>query len=180
MPLEIYDLKRIDLYMEHFIPKERVRSFREELVNDIYVQKELFDLIVKGKSNRLQMILNWALYDDEIKEFLKCFLLLYLKPKSILYYSCNELKCIEKSLEWRPFEEIKELKKSFAVSSLCIVNRFEFSLLNGDFKMINVYLSWIFTSEIEFIESKRMVVEQICRRMSYSSIITGVHQINIS
>ncbi|KAL7632710.1 UNVERIFIED_CONTAM: hypothetical protein RMT77_016981 [Armadillidium vulgare] len=149
------NLRRIDLFIECCVPKERIESFKKELFNDEDVKKVLFSLVLDNKGKAFQKILNWAFSAEEIKEWLKNFLLYMRQDRIPNLYSCKKIKFIDKSLEWAlSSNEIQNFKES-VISHMRDIWLHSESLLSGDFEDIDLLLEWIFSSKIEMVKFKR-------------------------
>ncbi|KAL7634667.1 UNVERIFIED_CONTAM: hypothetical protein RMT77_015044 [Armadillidium vulgare] len=168
---EACDLRRIDLFIECSVPKGRIESFKKELFNDVIVKRALFFLVLDNKGKEFQMILNWAFSaEEEIKEWLKNFLLYMRQKRTRNLYSCKKVKYIDKSLEWAALSsnEIQNFKKSLALDVESIALRFKYSLSKGNFQDIDFFLEWIFSSEIELIKFKKDFAFEMVRHMDKS------------
>ncbi|KAL7631819.1 UNVERIFIED_CONTAM: hypothetical protein RMT77_017882 [Armadillidium vulgare] len=166
---EACDLRRIDLFIECCVPKGRIESFKKELFNDVIVKRALFFLVLYNKGKEFQKILNWAFSAEEIKEWLKNFLLYVRLVWKYNLYTCNELKCFDKSLEFvLSSDEIKNLKKSLALDVRNIAWDFKDSLSEGDFQGIDLFLEWIFSSEIEMVKFKKDFAFEMVSHMDQS------------
>ncbi|KAL7634657.1 UNVERIFIED_CONTAM: hypothetical protein RMT77_015034 [Armadillidium vulgare] len=163
------ELRTIDLFTECCLPKGRIESFKKELLNDDYAKLVIFHLVRENNGTECQKVLNWAFSAEEIKEWLKNFLL-YLKQKwKYTLYTCKELKCIEKSLEWALISnEIENFKKSLALDVRDIAWSFKYSLSKGDFQGIDFFLEWIFSSEIEMVKFKKGFAFEMVRHIDQS------------
>ncbi|KAL7630912.1 UNVERIFIED_CONTAM: hypothetical protein RMT77_018801 [Armadillidium vulgare] len=168
---EACDLRRIDLFIECCVPKEGIECFKKELLlfNEENVQGVLFSLVLDNKGKEFQSILNWAFSaEEEIKEWLKNFL--YRREVwNHCLYSCKKIKCFDESLEWDLFSnEIQNLKKSFALDARNIAGHFKYSLSKGDFQGIDLFLEWIFSSEMEMVKFKKDFAFEMVRHMDQS------------
>ncbi|KAL7642966.1 UNVERIFIED_CONTAM: hypothetical protein RMT77_006255 [Armadillidium vulgare] len=163
------DLSRIDLFIECCVQKERIESFKKELLYDGNVMYVLFSLVLDNKGKEFQNILNWAFSAEEIKEWLKDFLLCMRQVWKYTLYTCKELKYIDKSLEFAlSSNEIKNFKKSLALDMENIAYDFKYSLSEWDFKGIDLFMEWIFSSEIEMIKFKKDLTFEMVRHMDKS------------
>ncbi|KAL7630904.1 UNVERIFIED_CONTAM: hypothetical protein RMT77_018808 [Armadillidium vulgare] len=170
------DLGRIDLFIECCVPKGRIESFKKELFNDNERKKALFNLVLHNKGKEFQNILNWAFSAEEVKEWLKNFLLLYVRQKwkHTLYFS-KKVKYIDKSLEWAlSSNEIENFKKSLALDVGSIAWTYEDSILDGDFQDIDFFLEWIFSSEIERVKFKKDFAFEMVPGMNENFLINGL------
>ncbi|KAL7630260.1 UNVERIFIED_CONTAM: hypothetical protein RMT77_019596 [Armadillidium vulgare] len=173
---EACDLRRIDLFIECCVPKGRIESFKKELYNDKDVNKFLFLLLLSNKGNKFQKIVNWAFSTEEdIKEWLNFLLFCAQSEWSHYLYSCEKIKCIDKSLEWvLSSDEIKNFKKDIISGVGDIVCHFKDSLLKGDFQDIDFFLEWIFSSEIEMVKFKKDLIFESIRYIDGSFLSSGL------
>ncbi|KAL7634843.1 UNVERIFIED_CONTAM: hypothetical protein RMT77_015220 [Armadillidium vulgare] len=174
------DLRRIDLFIECCVPKGRIESFKNELFNDEDVKRALFLLVLENKGKEFQKILNWAFSaEEEIKEWLKNLLLDVIQVWNRYLYSCKDLKCIDKSLEWAlSSNEIQNFKKSLALDVRSIPWGFEYSLSKGNFQGIDNFLEWIFSSEMEMVKFKKDFAFEIARHMDKSFLSNDLNLLN--
>ncbi|KAL7632056.1 UNVERIFIED_CONTAM: hypothetical protein RMT77_017619 [Armadillidium vulgare] len=163
------DLRRIDLFIECCVPEGRIESFKKELFNDEDVKEVLFFLVLDNKGKEFQKILNWAFSVEEIKEWLKNFLLYVRQKWKYKLYTCKEVKCIDKSLEFAlSSNEIQNFKKSLVLDVGDIVWDFKDSLSIMNFQNIDFFLEWIFSSEIERVKFKKDFAFEMVRHMDKS------------
>ncbi|KAL7631035.1 UNVERIFIED_CONTAM: hypothetical protein RMT77_018677 [Armadillidium vulgare] len=140
------DLRRIDLFFEFCVPKEEIESFKKELLNHESVTAVLYILVLNKIGKEFQDILNWAFSAEEIKEWLKNFLLYVRQRWKLGFYSRKEVKCVEKNLEWAlSSNEMKNFKSSFVRDLGDIARDFKDLLSDGDFYDIDFLLKWIFS-----------------------------------
>ncbi|KAL7637431.1 UNVERIFIED_CONTAM: hypothetical protein RMT77_012159 [Armadillidium vulgare] len=164
------DLRRIDLFIECCVPKGRIESFKKELFYDEDVQRALFFLVLDNKGKEFKNIVNWVFSaEEEIKEYLKDFLLFVKKRWKIALYACKELKSIDRSLEFALSSiEIQNFKESLVSDVGNIVWYFKRSILKGNFQDINKLLEWIYSSEIGMIKFKKDFAFEMLRQMDQS------------
>ncbi|KAL7634647.1 UNVERIFIED_CONTAM: hypothetical protein RMT77_015024 [Armadillidium vulgare] len=163
------ELRRIDLFIECCVPKGRIESFKKELLNDDYAKLVIFHLVRENNGTESQKVLNWAFSAEEIKEWLKNFLLYLRQEWKYTLYTCKELKCIEKSLEWALISnEIENFKKSLASDVRDIAWSFKNSISKEDFQGINFFLEWIFSSEMELVKFKKDFAFEMVRHIDQS------------
>ncbi|KAL7634765.1 UNVERIFIED_CONTAM: hypothetical protein RMT77_015142 [Armadillidium vulgare] len=166
---EACDLRRIDLFIECCVPKGRIESFKKELFNVKEVNNVLFYLVIDKKGKEFQKVVNWAFSTEEVKEWLKNFLLNVGQELKYALYSCKELKYIDKCLEWYlSSNEMENFKKSLALDVGSIASHFKYSLSKGDFKDIDIFLEWIFSSEIERVKFKKDFAFEMISHMDKS------------
>ncbi|KAL7631673.1 UNVERIFIED_CONTAM: hypothetical protein RMT77_018021 [Armadillidium vulgare] len=151
------ELRRIDLFIECCLPKERIESFKKELFNDEDVKKALFYSVFYSVGEEFQKILNWAFSaEEEIKECLKNFLLYVRQEFKYSLCTCKEVKYIDKNLEWAlSSNEIENFKKSLVLDVGSFARHFKYCLLSEDFQDIDFFLEWIFSSEIKILKFKK-------------------------
>ncbi|KAL7632011.1 UNVERIFIED_CONTAM: hypothetical protein RMT77_017678 [Armadillidium vulgare] len=168
------DLRRIDLFIECCVPKGRIESFKKEIFNDKGVKNVLFSLALDNKGKEFQKILNWAFSAEEIKEWLKIFLLYIRQDKLLTLYSCKKVKSIDKSLEWAlSSNEIQNFKLGLVLNMRDIL--LHYKLLSGeDFEDIDFFLEWIFSSKIEMVKFKRDLLFDSIDNMGYSFLSSGL------
>ncbi|KAL7634652.1 UNVERIFIED_CONTAM: hypothetical protein RMT77_015029 [Armadillidium vulgare] len=173
------DLRRIDLFIECCVPKGRIESFKKELFNDEDVKDVLFSLVLDyDKGKELQKILNWAFSAEEIKEWLKNFLLCVRQEWIYTLYTCKEVKCIDKILEWAlSSNEIQNFKESLVLDVGNIVWYFKCSISRGIFQNINNFLKLIFSSEIEMVKFKKDFAFEMISHMNKSFLINDLGSI---
>ncbi|KAL7634935.1 UNVERIFIED_CONTAM: hypothetical protein RMT77_015316 [Armadillidium vulgare] len=147
------ELRRIDLFIECCVPKGRIESFKKELFNDRDVKRALLSSL----GEEFQKILNWAFSaEEEIKEWLKNFLLYAGQEFKNFFCNCKELKYIDKILEWvLSSNEIESFRKSLALDVVMFAGYFKCWLLSEDFQDIDNFFDWIFSSEIEIVKFKK-------------------------
>ncbi|KAL7632203.1 UNVERIFIED_CONTAM: hypothetical protein RMT77_017471 [Armadillidium vulgare] len=149
------DLRRIDLFIECCVPKGRIESFKKELFNYEDIKYVLFSLVLDNKGKEFQKILNWAFSAEEIKEWLKNFLLYIRQKLEFFLYPLKIIKFIEKSLEWvLSSNEIKNFKSSLILDIRDNLLSYEF-LLSGNFEDIDLILEESFSSKIEMVKFKK-------------------------
>ncbi|KAL7634764.1 UNVERIFIED_CONTAM: hypothetical protein RMT77_015141 [Armadillidium vulgare] len=169
------NLRRIDLFIECCVPKGRIESFKKELFNDENVKYVLFSLVLDNKGKAFQNILSWAFSAEEIKEWLKNFLLCVRQKWKYYLYTCKEVKCIDKSLEWAlSSNEIQNFKESVILDMRDIWLHNEY-FLSGDFREIDLLLEWIFSSKIEMVKFRRDLVFDSIDNMGYSFPRNGLN-----
>ncbi|KAL7637023.1 UNVERIFIED_CONTAM: hypothetical protein RMT77_012781 [Armadillidium vulgare] len=152
----------------------RIESFKKELFNDKNVNIALFLLVLDSKGKEFQEILNWAFSAEEIKEWLKNFLLCVRQELKLSLYPCKKIKCFDESLEWAfSSNEIANFKKSL-VSDIDFTCYLKYSLSKGDFQDLDLFLEWIFSSEIEMVKFKKDLTFQLVRDMGRSFLSNGV------
>ncbi|KAL7635013.1 UNVERIFIED_CONTAM: hypothetical protein RMT77_013998 [Armadillidium vulgare] len=163
------DLRRIDLFIECCVPKGRIESFKKEIFNNGNVQYVLFCLVLDNKGKEFQKILNWAFSAEEVKEWLKNFLLHVRQECKYTLYTCKKVKCIDKSLEWAlSSDEIQNFKSSLALDVGNIAYDFKYLLSEGVFQDINFFLEWIFSSEMEMVKFKKDFAFEMVRYIDQS------------
>ncbi|KAL7631130.1 UNVERIFIED_CONTAM: hypothetical protein RMT77_018570 [Armadillidium vulgare] len=167
---EAGDLRRIDLFIECCVPKGGIESFKIQLFNDENVKRALFFLLVfDNKGKEFQKILNWAFSAEEIKEWLKNFLVYVRQEWKYILYSWKNIKCFNESLEWvLSSNEIENFKKSLASDVGSIAWTFEDSISEGDFQDIENFLELIFSSEMEMVKFKKDFAFEMVRHMDQS------------
>ncbi|KAL7631448.1 UNVERIFIED_CONTAM: hypothetical protein RMT77_018250 [Armadillidium vulgare] len=176
---EACDLRRIDLFIECCVPKGRIESFKKELFNDKEVRKALFFLVLDNKGKEFQKILNWAFSAEEIKEWLKNFLLYVRQQWKLYLYSCKDLKYIDKSLEFAlSSNEIENFKKSLVLNVEDFAGYFKYSLSKGNFQGIDLFLEWIFSSEVEIIKFKNDFAFEMVRHIYVSLLSNDLSSLN--
>ncbi|KAL7634528.1 UNVERIFIED_CONTAM: hypothetical protein RMT77_014905 [Armadillidium vulgare] len=173
---EACDIRRIDLFMECCcVPKERIESFKMELCNDEDVKEVLFSLVVDNKGKEFQKILNWAFSTEEVNEWLKDFLLYVRQKWEITWCSWKDMECIVQCLEWSlPSNEIQNFKESLVLDVGNIAWHFKYPLSKGDFEYIDLFLEWIFSSEIEIVKFKKVFIFESIRYIDDSFLSSGL------
>ncbi|KAL7632267.1 UNVERIFIED_CONTAM: hypothetical protein RMT77_017425 [Armadillidium vulgare] len=173
---EACDLRRIDLFIECCVPKEEIGSFKIELFNDEDVTTVLYFLVRYKMGEEFQKILKWAFSAEEIKEWLKNFLL-YVRQEWKLRFYCSpkEVKCIEKNLEWAlSSNEMKNFKESFVRDLGDIAQDFKKSLSRGKFQDIDFILEWIFSSKFEILKFKKDLSFESIDYIGHSFLSSGL------
>ncbi|KAL7631408.1 UNVERIFIED_CONTAM: hypothetical protein RMT77_018293 [Armadillidium vulgare] len=170
------DLRRIDLFIECCVPKEEIGSFKIELFNDEIVTTVLFFLVRYKMGEEFQKILKWAFSAEEIKEWLKNFLLYVRQEWKLRFYcSTKEVKCIEKNLGWAlSSNEMKNFKSSFVTDLGDITRDFKSSLSRGNFQDIDFILEWIFSSKIEILKFKKDLSFESIDYIGHSFLSSGL------
>ncbi|KAL7632255.1 UNVERIFIED_CONTAM: hypothetical protein RMT77_017413 [Armadillidium vulgare] len=169
------DLRRIDMFIECCVPKEGIESFKKELFNDEDVTAALYFVVLKKMGEEFQKILNWAFSAEEIKEWLKNFVLYVRQTWKLGLYSFKEVKCIEKNLEWAlSSNEMKNFKSSFIRDLEDIVRDFKKSLSKGNFHDIDFILEWIFSSKIEIVKFKKDLAFESIDYIGHSFLSSGL------
>ncbi|KAL7631449.1 UNVERIFIED_CONTAM: hypothetical protein RMT77_018249 [Armadillidium vulgare] len=176
---DVCNLRRVNLFIECCVPKGRIESFKKELFNDDDVKKALFFLVLDNKGKEFQKILNWAFSAEEIKEWLKNFLLYVRQQWKLYLYSCKDLKYIDKSLEFAlSSNEIENFKKSLVLNVEDFAGYFKYSLSKGNFQGIDLFLEWIFSSEVEIIKFKNDFAFEMVRHIYVSLLSNDLSSLN--
>ncbi|KAL7634725.1 UNVERIFIED_CONTAM: hypothetical protein RMT77_015102 [Armadillidium vulgare] len=171
---EVCDLRRIELFIECCVPKGRIESFKKELFNDEDIKYVLFSLVLDNKGKEFQKILNWAFSAEEIKEWLKNFLLYMRQKLEFSLYPFEKIKCIDKSLKFAlSSNEIQNFKESIFLVMRDIVWHYE-SLLSGNFQDIDLLLEWSVYSEIEMVKFKKDLAFKTIRYVNDSFLSKGL------
>ncbi|KAL7634559.1 UNVERIFIED_CONTAM: hypothetical protein RMT77_014936 [Armadillidium vulgare] len=150
--LEKNNLKLADLFINSCLTEDSRRDFKRNLLSVTNFGYLFWKLVSRKKLRLTKKIFNWALDCNEIGLF-KLDLLNLLSLEEVVDYFYEKpsiVKNIDTFLNWilSPDEAVK-FKKNLTSNTEDFIYLFMYSLTNGDFEIIDIFLQWIFQTEIE-------------------------------